>query len=363
MNAPERFTLTLQRFIRAPREKVYDAFTTETGLTAWMGPRGMTVRSATVNPRVGGEWRVEMSNRDGFTLAVGGHYEQMQRPARLVYSWKWEGDRNPMPLLETLIEVTFDEKDGGTELRMTHSGFPAAAAREGHNQGWSSTFNKLNDYLDPRGSAGTVMLLGDVRSAYTRTVRMALAEKAVAYTLHEAAPHSAAILALHPFGRIPALRDGDFEVWESAAIVNYLDESFDTGISLRPGSILERTRCTQWISAVNCYLYDTMIRRYLLQVLFPGDPSGKPDRTIVEAALREIPAQLDALERVYARSDYLAGSSLCAADLFIAPILAGLQSMPEGGRLLAGYPNVLRAQELIRQRQSFIATQAPMAAQ
>jgi glutathione S-transferase len=362
MNAPERFTLNMQRFIRAPREKVYDAFTTEAGLTAWMGPRGMTVRSATVDPRIGGDWRVEMSNRDGFTLAVGGRYQQMERPSRLVYSWKWEGERNPMPHLETLIEVTFDEKHGGTELRMAHSGFPAAAAREGHNQGWMSTFNKLNDYLDPRGSAGTVTLLGDARSSYTRTVRMALLEKAVAYTLQEAAPHSAAIRAAHPFGRIPALRDGDLELWESAAIINYLDESFDTGISLRPGSILDRARCTQWISAVNCYLYDTMIRRYLLQVLFPRDPAGKPDRAIIDTALAEIPAQLDALEQAYARSDYLAGASLSAADLFVAPILAGLQFMPEGGRLMETYPNILRAQNLIRQRPSFTSTQPPLAA-
>ena len=358
MNAPERFTLTLQRFIRAPREKVYDAFTTEAGLAAWMGPRGMKVRSAKVDPRVGGDWRVEMSNRDGFTLAVGGRYEQMQRPARLVYSWKWEGEQNPMPHLETLIEVTFDEKDGGTELRMTHSGFPAAAAREGHNQGWSSSFNKLNDYLDPRGSAGTVTLLGDARSAYTRTVRMALAEKAVPYSFQNAAPHSPDIRALHPFGRIPALRDGDIELWESAAIVNYLDESFDTGIALRPGSILDRTRCTQWISAVNCYLYDSMIRRYLLQVLFPGDPSGQPDRGVIDKALAEIPAQLDALEKAYSRGDYVAGSGLSAADLFVAPILAGLQSMPEGGQLMTHYPNVLRAQAGIRQRASFTGTQA-----
>ena len=361
MNAPERFTLSMRRFIRAPREKVYDAFTTEAGLAAWMGPRGMSVRSARVDPRVGGEWRVEMRNRDGFTLAVGGRYLQLQRPSRLSYSWKWEGEQNPMPHLETLIEVTLAEKDGGTELHLTHSGFPVAAAREGHHQGWSSTFNKLSDYLDPRGSAGTVTLLGDARSAYTRTVRMALAEKALAYTLQDAAPHSAAIQAVHPFGRIPALRDGDIEVWESAAIVNYLDESFDTGISLRPGSILDRTRCTQWISAVNCYLYDTMVRRYLLQLLFPASLDGQPDRAIVDVALAEIPAQLEALETAYARSDYLAGSSLSAADLFVAPILAALQCMPEGGQLMAHCPNILRAQNLIRQRPSFSATQPPLA--
>lgn len=357
MNAPERFTLNMTRFIRAPREKVFDAFTTQAGLAAWMGPRGMKVRSAQADPRVGGAWRVEMQSRDGSTLVVGGHYQQLQRPSRLVYSWKWEGEQSPMPRLETLVEVNLAEKDGGTEMHMTHSGFPAAAAREGHQQGWVSTFNRLNDYLDPQGSAGTVSLLGDARSSYTRTVRMALAEKGVAYTMHNCAPHSSDILAVHPFGRIPALRDGAIDLWESAAIVNYLDECFDTGVSLRPGSILGRTHCTQWISAVNSHLYDTMVRRYVLQVFFPKGEGGQPDRGVIDQALLEMPAQLAALDKAYAHSDYLAAGSLSGADLFVAPILAYVRSLPEGGQLMAQYPNLLRAQDVIRQRPSFTSTQ------
>ena len=82
MNAPERFTLNMTRFIRTPREKVYDAFVTEAGLAAWMGPRGMKVRSAKADPQVGGAWRVEMHNRDGYTMAVGGQYKLLQRPSR-----------------------------------------------------------------------------------------------------------------------------------------------------------------------------------------------------------------------------------------------------------------------------------------
>ncbi|MEO8856777.1 MAG: SRPBCC domain-containing protein [Burkholderiaceae bacterium] len=361
MNAPERFTLDMTRFIRAPRDKVFDAFTTQAGLASWMGPRGMQVRSASVDNRVGDAWRVEMHNREGFSLMVGGHFKELQRPSRIVFSWMWEGETSPMPHLETLIEVSLHEKDGGTELRMRHSGFPAAAAREGHRQGWVSTFNRLSDALDPRGSAGTLTLLGDLRSSYTRTARMALAEKGVAFTMQECAPHSSDIRAVHPFGRIPALRDGEITIWETAAIVNYIDECFDGGVSLRPSSILARTRCAQWISAVNSYLYDTMIRRYLLQVIFPRGPQGTPDHAVIDAALGEIPAQLAALEQAYAGSDYLAGPAVSAADLFVAPVLAGLQSMPEGSQLLAACPNVLRAQHLMRQRPSFTSTAPPRA--
>ena len=359
MNAPERFTLNMTRFIRAPREKVFDAFATQAGLASWMGTRGMSLRGVQANPHVDGAWRVEMVARDGSSYIVGGQFKQLQRPSRVVYTWQWQGEKSPMPHVETLVEVTLTEKDSGTELQMKHSGFPVAAAREGHNQGWMSTFNRLNDYLDPEGMAGTITLLGDLRSSYTRTARMALAEKQVAYTMKSSAPHSPDILAAHPFGRIPALRDGEIDIWETAAILNYLDECFDTGVSLGPDGILARTRCTQWISAVNSYLYDTMIRRYLLQVFFPRGEGGQPDRGVIDKALAEMPAQLAALDKAYGSGDYLAGASLSGADLFVAPVLAGLQFLPEGGKLMANYPNVLRAQGVIRQRASFTSTNPP----
>ena len=357
MNAPERFTLNMRRLIRAPRESVFDAFTTEVGLASWMGPRGMKVTQAQAKAEVGGSWRVEMQARDGSLFSVAGHFKQLQRPASLVYTWQWEGDHGPMPGVETLIEIELLEKDGGTELRMRHSGFPAAAARDGHNQGWTSTFNRLSDALDPQGSAGTITLLGDPRSSYTRTVRMALSEKAVAYTMQTCGPHTADILAIHPFGRIPALRDGDIEMFESEAIINYLDECFDTGTVLRPGSIIERTRALQWSSAISSYIYDTMVRRYVLQIIFPKGEGGKPDRAVIDQALAEMPAQLAALDKAYDGRDFLAGSTLTGADLLLAPILAYVAAMPEGGALVQQYANVARTHKAMSQRPSFEATQ------
>jgi len=63
---------------------------------------------------------------------------------------------------------------------------------------------------------------------------------------------------LHPFGRIPALRDGEAAVWETSAILKYVDESFDGPLTLTPARISDRVVCEQWVSAVNSYLYDTI---------------------------------------------------------------------------------------------------------
>jgi glutathione S-transferase len=357
MNAPhELFELQLSRFIRAPREKVFDAFVDEALLGAWHCPRGMEVSAAQVDARVGGAWRIDMRSREGTRFVVGGRYREITRPSRLVYSWQWEAG-GPMPELQTLVEVDFSEKDGGTELRMRHSGFPLATMRDSHGEGWRSCFNRLSDLLDERGTAATLTLLGDSRSSYTRTVRMALAEKGLAYSFKPCAPHSAEILAVHPFGKIPALLDGDTALWETSAIVKYIDACFGSGPTLTPARIADRVACEQWISAVNCYLYDTMVRRFVLQYFFPRGEGGQPDRGVISGALKEMPAQLRALERAYGARDYLAGDEPSFADLFVAPILAYVEHMPDAQALFADVPNVRRAQAVLRRRASFASTE------
>jgi len=356
MNAPERFELQQTRFIRAPREKVFDAFVNEQALRAWHCPRGMTVTDGRSDARRGGQWQLTMLARDGTRFAVGGSYRELTRPQRLAYTWLWQGENSPMPGFETLVEVDLVEHNGGTQLTLRHSGFPAGAARDAHRQGWHSTLNRLVDHVDARGSAATLTLLGDVRSTYTRTVRLALAEKGLAYTLQTCAPHSPEILAVNPFGRIPALRDGDTELFETSAILRYLDECFGAGPTLVPGSVLGRARCEQWVSVVNADLYDTMVRRYVLQYIFPRGEGGKPERSVIDGSLKEMPAQLAALDKAYGAADWLAGTTLSMADLFVAPILHYVEQMPEGAALFTAAANVKRAQAAIRARASFIDT-------
>ncbi|MGM9486823.1 SRPBCC domain-containing protein [Ideonella sp. YS5] len=351
----ETFELKLNRFFRAPRERVYDAFVKPELMSAWQCPRGMSVVEASSDARVGGSYRVQMRARDGTRFDVGGQYVELDRPARLSYTWAWEGG-GPMPEgMQTLIEIDLVERDGGTELRMLHTGFPSAELRDNHVHGWSSCFNRLNDALDPKGTAGTLTLLGSPLSSYVRTARMGFAEKGVAITLQPVKPHSPELLAVHPFGRMPALLDGEMAIWETSAILRFADESFGDGPLLTPGRITDRVQCEQWVSAVNCYLYDTMVRRYVLQYLFPKE-GNQPDRGVIDQAVAEMPAQLAALEKAYGSRDWLAGPRLSFADLFVAPILFYVEQFPEGRRLLTDMPAIRRAQAVIRQRPSFVST-------
>lgn len=355
MNAPETHLLTMTRHLRAPASKVYAAFTSAAGLGAWLGPRGMQLRNVHCEARLGGAWGAEMVSREGTLFAVGGTFTHLEPHSRVAYTWCWLGDHSPLAGMETHIDVRLVEHQGETDMTMVHSGFVSAALRDNHHAGWTSTFNRLSDAVDPQGTAGTLQLLGDARSSYTRTARMAFAEKGIAYTLQNHAPNTPEILAVHAFGKIPALRDGPIEIFETQAILVYLDEAFDQGQRLTPGTIIGRTRCAQWISATNAYFYDTMVRRYLLQILFPRGAGGQPDRAVMDSALAEMPRQFAALEKAYATSDWLAGE-FSMADLFLAPIIAYLQHMPESSVLLRQHPNVLRAAQAVQARPSFAAT-------
>jgi glutathione S-transferase len=357
MNAPnETFEATMTRFIRATPEQVYAAFVKPELLARWQCPRGMAVE-ATAEAHVGGSYRLAMRARDGSRFVVIGQYTALEPARRVGYTWAWEGG-GPIPEgTFTQIDVELTPRDGGTELCMRHSGFAAAAVRDSHAQGWASVLNRLNDLLDPQGTAGTLTLLGDARSTYVRTARMAFAEKGVAITLDPAPPHSPAVLAVNPFGRIPALLDGQTPIWETSAIVRYADECFGDGPLLLPQSIGARMVCERWVSVINAYCYDTMVRRYVLQYVQPRGDNGQPDRAVIDKAVPEMAMQLAELEKAYERSDFLAGGALSFADLFIAPILAYVERMPEGQRLMTDMPNLRRAQAALRARPSFAATE------
>jgi glutathione S-transferase len=348
MNRAPSFELQLSREIRAPRERVFDAFVTEAAMRQWLCPRGMTIPALEVDARVGGGFRLTMRSRDGDQFTAVAAYREIARPERLVYTWQWVGEG--MPNIETLITVTFTERGGATEVRMTHTGFPDQALADSHQEGWGSCFSRLADLLDPRGTAASVALLGDARSTYTRTARMGLAEKGVKYALESCGPGSPQVAEIHPFDRIPVFRDGDLRLFETSAILRYVEEAFP-GPTLLPQNIRDRALGEQWVSAINSYMYDAMVRRYILQYVLK-----KNDRAVIAGAVKDMEKQLAALERAYTRS-FLAGQQPTLPDYFLAPIVGYLEMFPESQALLARCPRLMRAHAAIKERPSWKETQ------
>ncbi len=108
-----------------------------------------------------------------------------------------------------------------------------------------------------------VELIGYHHSVYLRIARLVLLEKGVAFEHLEVDPFAevpAWYLALHPFGRVPALRHDGFVVYETSAIARYVDVAFP-GVRLVPEGAQAQGRMQQVISIVDSYGYWPMVRR------------------------------------------------------------------------------------------------------
>lgn len=91
-----------------------------------------------------------------------------------------------------------------------------------------------------------IEIIGAPQSIFVRTTRMAFQEKGVGYCLTAAGPHTPQVDALHPFGKIPVMRQGDFTLFESKAIATYVDLAFE-GPALVPREPKRAALVEQWI--------------------------------------------------------------------------------------------------------------------
>ena len=82
-------SLTLVRRIAARPSIVFDALTTPAGIACWWGPDDGPVLLAETDIRVGGRFRVRFRMLDGSEHESSGQYIEVDKPARLVMSWRW----------------------------------------------------------------------------------------------------------------------------------------------------------------------------------------------------------------------------------------------------------------------------------
>lgn len=204
----------------------------------------------------------------------------------------------------------------------------------------------------------TIEIIGVPQSSYVRVIRMVCEEKGIDYSLTAAPPHSAAVAAINPLGKIPAMRHGEIELFESKAIATYLDRVFD-GPKLIPEQPVLAAAVEQWVSLVNTVVDRTMIRTYVFGYVFPRTPDGKPDRSMIDGAVPDLQRQMSILDRAVAGTGHLAGNALTLADLNLMPILFYAKQFPEGGEALAANRHLAAYFDRHAARPSFVNTMPP----
>lgn len=137
--------LELERVFPAPVETVYRAWTDPADLARWWGPKGMAGEVHEMDLRPGGRWMTSMRRPNGDVSQVGGLYEVIDPPRRLVFTWAWI--RDGVPGHETRVTLSFDPEGEGTRLRLRQETFQDTDARDKHAEGWGSSFDCLEEML------------------------------------------------------------------------------------------------------------------------------------------------------------------------------------------------------------------------
>jgi uncharacterized protein YndB with AHSA1/START domain len=140
--------LVITRVFAATPDLVFRCWTDPEQLAGWWGPTGFAAESVTADVTAGGAWRVGLRNSaDGARHWCGGVYLEVVPPRRLVFSFAWDGEPGSGDTEDTLVTVTFAERDGKTEMTFRQSGFRTDTSREEHTGGWRECFDDLARHL------------------------------------------------------------------------------------------------------------------------------------------------------------------------------------------------------------------------
>ncbi len=134
MNVAASSSEVVEREVRveAPPETVFSFFTDPVQMMKWKG------QSATLDPRPGGIYRVVMSEND----VARGEYVEVVPYTRVVFTWGWEGEGNPLPPGSSTVEVSLTPDGDGPIVRLRHFGL-APELRQLHSEGWALSLPRL----------------------------------------------------------------------------------------------------------------------------------------------------------------------------------------------------------------------------
>ena len=208
----------------------------------------------------------------------------------------------------------------------------------------------------------SINVYGIPGSPFLRSVEIALKEKDLPYQLHAMAPgqhKEPEHLARHPFGRIPAFEHDGFAIYETQAIIRYLDDLLPSP-PLVPGNAEARARMNQVIGIIEWYFFPKAAAPIAFNRIIGPRLLGLPsDEAAIAEALPMAETCFAVLDGILGDKAYFTGDSVSIADIMLAAQLDLLGDCPEGRQLIAGTSNLSAWLERMKARPSFSATEPP----
>lgn len=163
-------------------------------------------------------------------------------------------------------------------------------------------------------------------------------------------------ISRHPFGRVPVLEHGDFTLYETQAILRYIDRILPQP-PLTPADPRAAARMDQAMNINDWYLFQGVGAVIGFQrVIAPKFFGLEPDEAVIAAAMPKAHVAFAVLDRLVADSPWFAGEAVSLADLLVAPQVDFLVGLPEWEPLTEATPNLLAWLDRINARPSMQAT-------
>jgi uncharacterized protein YndB with AHSA1/START domain len=146
LQSPAVAALVLRRTYPVPRERVFAAWTNPEIAARFLGPGEIKATVAKMDVKVGGTFSIAMDISENERFVASGTYLEVNAPKRLVMTWRWEED-DPAEEYDSLLSLDFNERNGATELVLTHEKIASVESRARHEEGWTAIIDQLGTVL------------------------------------------------------------------------------------------------------------------------------------------------------------------------------------------------------------------------
>jgi len=196
-------------------------------------------------------------------------------------------------------------------------------------------------------------------SPFGRSVLATLEEKGAPWQLAPLRPgdhKQASHLERQPFGRAPAIEHGGFRLYETQAILRYLDRVLP-GSPLTPADPQAAALMDLVMNVNDWYLFQGVCEVIgFHRIVSPRVFGGVPDEDAIAASMPKAHIVFSELSRLLGDEPFMAGHALSLADLHLAPQMAMMALTPEWTTLTASHRNLVAWLERMEARPSFVAT-------
>jgi glutathione S-transferase len=207
----------------------------------------------------------------------------------------------------------------------------------------------------------TIKVHGIPGSPFLRSVEIVLNEKGARYELRSMSPaemRTPEHLELHPFGRIPMFEQGDFRLYETQAIIRYIDRVFAEP-KLTPAEPRAEARMNQVIGVIEWYFFPKAAAPIAFnRIIGPRLLGLAPDESAIAEAMPMARTCFTELDRLLGDKPYFTGANVSLADIMLGAQLDLFSECAEGRELISG-TRLEPWLERMRARPSFVATEPP----